>query len=115
MKKIVTTVKVLAVCFGVLLFLSFLGLPVYKAYFTDETVTALVTEKTTKRTNDEDKYLIFTEGEVFENTDSLLRLKFNSSDVYAKIVNGKTCTFTVNGWRFPFFSMYRNVLEANCG
>ena len=96
-------------------FLGLLALPVYNAYGTDQTVTAVVTKTETKRGTSEDKYLIFTEGEVFENTDSLLRLKFNSSDVYGQIAAEKTCTFLVNGWRFRLLSMYRNILEADCG
>lgn len=60
------------------------------------------------------KYLIFTDQEVFENTDSLLRWKFNSSDLYGKIKVGQTCSFVVNGWRIPILSMYRNTLSAEC-
>jgi hypothetical protein len=62
----------------------------------------------------ESKYLIFTDQETFENVDSWLALKFNSSDVYGSIVEGSTCEFTVTGWRFPFLSWYRNILEATC-
>lgn len=60
------------------------------------------------------KYLIFTDKEVFENTDSLLAFKFNSSDLYGKIHKGQTCEFKVVGFRVPFLSMYRNILEAKC-
>lgn len=115
MITVLNSLKTLTVVAVVMAFLGLAVLPVYKAYFTDETVTVLVNEKITKRGVKEDKYLIFTDSEVFENTDSLLRWKFNSSDVYAALPNGKTCTLLVNGWRIPFLSMYRNVLEANCG
>ena len=64
--------------------------------------------------NTDSKYLIFTDREVFENTDSLLAFKFNSSDVYGSIKEGQTCTFKVVGFRVPFLSMYRNILEAKC-
>lgn len=89
-------------------------LAVYKAYGTKETVTVTVTEKTVKRTDNDDQYMIFTEGEVFKNTDALLNGKFDSSDLYGKIKAGSTCTFKVNGWRIPFFSAYRNILTADC-
>lgn len=115
MRSIFTGIKVLVAAAAAAAFLGFLALPIYKAYFTDEVVTAQVTEKLTKRGTNEDKYLVFTQGEVFENTDSLLRLKFNSSDIYGRIPDGATCTFLVNGWRFQFLSMYRNILEADCG
>ena len=63
------------------------------------------------------KYLIYTiDGEgaarIFENTDSLLRMKFNSSDFYALIKTGETYEFTVIGYRLPFFSMYKNIISA---
>jgi hypothetical protein len=60
------------------------------------------------------KYLIFTNREVFENTDTILFLKFNSSDVYGAIQPDQTCEFRVVGWRVPFLSMYRNIISASC-
>ena len=110
----------IAVSFGAigLIVVASFAASLYQAVGTTDTVTVKVTgkerivessgEKTTS------KYLIFTEGEVFENTDTLFRMKFNSSDIYGKIKDGQTCTFTVNGWRVQFLSMYRNVLAAEC-
>ena len=54
---------------------------------TEETVTITVTDKERITEKDSDggtssKYLIFTDSETFENTDSTLFWKFNSSDVY---------------------------------
>lgn len=60
------------------------------------------------------RYLIFAERETFANEDSWLALKFNSSDVYGRIKDGQTCSFTVTGLRFPLFSWYRNILSASC-
>jgi hypothetical protein len=62
----------------------------------------------------ESKYLIFTDVETFENVDSWLALKFNSSDVYGSIAVGATCEFRVTGFRVPLFSTYRNILDATC-
>lgn len=59
------------------------------------------------------KYLIFGKKEVYEDTDSLLFGKFNSSDIYGKIDPGHTYRFTVVGWRIPFFSKYRNILKIH--
>lgn len=58
-----------------------------------DSYTVTVTEKQVKRYDDKDKYLIFTKAQdgstkVFENTDSLIELKFNSSDVYGKLQEG---------------------------
>jgi hypothetical protein len=115
MLNLVTSIKTMMAISAVLLFVSFFGLPAYKAYFTDETVTAKIEKAERVGSGEDSRYLIFTDGEVFENTDTLLRWKFNSSDVYGEMKVGSTCTLTVNGWRMPFFSVYRNVLEAHCG
>jgi len=105
------------------LFIIFLVLVVpLRAWTTYDTVyNVTVTEKTVKRNGDTDKYLIFTEDangnrEVFQNTDAWLNLKVNSSDIWAEIGEGDTCTFAVNGWRFRLMSWYRNILEVQeCG
>ena len=57
------------------------------------------------------KYLVFTENETFENTDSWLFWKFNSSDFNGKFVAGSTYKVKVAGWRIPFFSSYRNIVS----
>jgi len=59
------------------------------------------------------KYLIFTEKETFSNKDSIIFFKFNSSDIYGKIKKDQIYKLTVCGWRVPFFSMYRNIIEVN--
>lgn len=84
----------------------------------DTVIDAVVTDKERIVSGSGDTmsstYLVFTEGEVFENTDSFWALKFNSSDVQGQIGVGETCDFDVYGWRVPFFSWYRNILEVNC-
>lgn len=60
------------------------------------------------------KYLIFTEKNgVFENTDSWLRLKFDSSDMYSKLELKRKYRCRVYGLRIPFFSVYPNIID--CG
>lgn len=78
-------------------------------------IIATVTEKEIKNYNDKGKYLIFTKDddvEVYEITDSLFQGRWDSSDLYGKIEEGKTYKFTVVGIRNNFFSMYPNILEA---
>lgn len=58
------------------------------------------------------KYLVFTDKGVFENTDSLLNFKWNSSDIYGELKAGETYTFNVYGWRVPFLSMYKNIVSV---
>ncbi|PZD72314.1 hypothetical protein C1752_03901 [Acaryochloris thomasi RCC1774] len=57
------------------------------------------------------RYLIFTKDETFENTDSIAFFKFDSSDIYGRIDEGKTYRAKVSGARMPLFSSYRNIIE----
>lgn len=86
-----------------------------KAYNRYE-VTATVTEKVVKNYSGRGKYLIFAEDKngtpvVMEITDSVLALRFNSSDVYASLKVDSTYRFTVGGQRNEFFSWYPNIYE----
>lgn len=49
--------------------------------------------------------------EVFENEDSLLFWKFNSTDFVKDIKPGVIYRFKFNDLRIPIFSMYRNILS----
>lgn len=90
-------------------------------YGTGEDATFTVTDKEriVEKSSDSvsSKYIVFTdkkadEKEVFENTDSFFRLKFNSSDVQGQLKKGETYNCKVYGWRVPFFSMYRNIVSC---
>lgn len=111
--------RVIATVLFVAIFVLLMGANLLIHITTQDTVAnVVITEKervTTGSGQDmESKYLIFTAQETFENVDSLLGWKFNSSDVYGRIAVGQTCTFDVVGFRIPFLSMYRNILTADC-
>jgi hypothetical protein len=59
------------------------------------------------------RYMIYTPDEVFENVDTWWYLKFDSSDFNNKLSGGigKSYKLTVYGFRIPFFSQYRNVVD----
>jgi hypothetical protein len=83
-----------------------------RVYGTQEEVTFTVSEKSVKKYDNDDKYLVFTEeGEVFQVTDELLLLHFNASDLYGQLKDGGTYTVVVCSWRIPLFSKYRNIIE----
>lgn len=89
--------------------------PFDKAFNTKDVVVT-VTEKIVKNNGGSGKYLIFGEDEsgtlrTFEITDNILRLRFNSSDVYAVIKTGGKYRFTVGGSRNRFLSWYPNIYE----
>lgn len=56
------------------------------------------------------KYLVFTNKEVFEISDSYIYGRFDSSDVYNQIETNKCYDVELQGNRIPFFSMYRNII-----
>jgi hypothetical protein len=82
---------------------------------TEETVQVTVTGKdvivTGSDKSTDSKYLVYTNSETFENEDALFYGKFNSSDFQRKLEVNKTFNLTVNGWRIPFFSSYRNIVK----
>ena len=77
-----------------------------------DTITAKVEKSERIRSHDKDKYMVFTDKEVLENTDSLIEGKWNSSDIYAGIKSGNCYRFEVYGWRWTFASWYRNIVSA---
>lgn len=94
----------------------FVGLPVMKHNST-ESVRVQVTAKEVKAGQESSKYLVFTDKTTYEITDSLLMMRWNSSDIYGRIKVGSCYDFLTRGWRVPFLSMYRNIdsyIEVDC-
>lgn len=97
--------------------------PIYQ-YGTRETVTILVKEKeritTGSGKNLSSKYLVYSDlvnstgekigEEVFQNTDALWSVKFNSSDIQGRLEKGRVFKVKVYGWRISLFSSYRNIV-----
>lgn len=84
--------------------------------FNDHTYTVKVTDKERIQNAKGSYYLIYGFDEsgnskVFKNTDTLLRGKFNSSNIYVEIEEDKTYNFTVVGHRIPFCSTYENIIN----
>ncbi len=100
----------------VVLMLAMVGCNAAVAHGTKDTVDFKVVrlERVTSGSGDgaSSKYLVFTDGETFENTDSLWHGKFNSSDVYGHLQVGKHYRANVYGWRIPFMSSYRNIIDV---
>lgn len=110
MIKLMVAVVVAAVAFQVILAIA--------TRDTVHGVTVKKTERVVSQSGDnqvESKYLVFTDREVFENTDTILFMKFHSSDIYGVLEKGVRCDLEVVGLRVPVFSMYRNIIDARCG
>nr|DAQ24818.1 MAG TPA: Protein of unknown function (DUF1523) [Caudoviricetes sp.] len=87
----------------------------------DHTYTVTITDKERVTTQvsegqNDSKYLIYGEDEngktyVFEDTDTLFRGKFNSSDVYGALKEGETYELTVIGFRIHILNWYENIVD----
>lgn len=100
-----------------LVFAGAIGTGVYYQTAAPETVRATVTDKERLVESDGDggttsKYVVFTDKEVFQNTDTWIRGKWRSSDVQGQLHQGCTYDFNVYGFRSGPMSFYRNILEA---
>lgn len=103
-----------------LVVIAVIAVPVIN-FSNDHTYTVTITDKervTTQVAEDsiDSKYLIYGEDEngktyVFENTDTLFRGKFNSSDVYGALREGETYELTVIGFRVHIFNWYENIID----
>ena len=81
----------------------------------ERTITGTVTDKNVKRVKGDDIYLIYCDTdsgvEVMQITDSLWAMRFDLSDVYAGIKEGKKYRFKVRGSRNTLMSWYPNIYE----
>lgn len=103
-----------------LVVIAVIAVPVMN-FSNDHTYTVTITDKERVTTQvaegqTESKYLIYGEDKngktyVFEDTDTLFRGKFNSSDVYGALKEGKTYELTVIGFRVHIFNWYENIID----
>lgn len=94
--------------------LLFLAIPVMMAAFqygTVDTMTCTVDSKERVNNGEYSRYMVFCDEEVLENTDTFWHWKFNSADVYRDIKEGEQYELKVYGWRVPFLSMNRNIID----
>ena len=107
--------KFIAGCVAVIvLFVALIGWHIH-ANYNEHTCIIEVTDKERVDYDKNGKYLIFGRTDnntlVLENTDSLLRGKFNSSDIYAELEVGKIYEcYTTN--RKRFLEPKRNTIQS---
>ncbi len=103
-----------------LVVIAVIAVPVIN-FSNDHTYTVTITDKERVTTQvaegqTDSKYLIYGEDKngktyVFEDTDTLFRWKFNSSDVYGALKEGETYELTVIGFRLHIFNWYENIID----
>lgn len=86
--------------------------------FNDTTYEVKITDKERiyQAGEKESKYLVFGEDKegnvmVFENTDCIVRGKWNSSNLQGELKEGSTYRITVVGYRIEFLSIYQNIIK----
>ena len=93
------------------LFAVLFSIGYYYQKMTIETVQISVIDKQRVSYGSSSKYIVFSDEESFENTDSMFNSKYNSSDIYSHFHVGCSYEISVYGKRIPFFSVYRNIIE----
>jgi hypothetical protein len=79
------------------------------------TITITHRERVTQQSEDSTNsyYLVWSrEGEVFQVKDDWRFLAWNSSDRYGQLQEGTVAQIKVAGWRVPFLSWYRNIVDV---
>jgi hypothetical protein len=84
----------------------------YEAVNPTKDVTVTVTDKVVKNDSKSSTYLIFTDKGVYQDSDSMVNGKWNSSDLYNELKVGKTYTLHVRGIRNHVLSWYPNILTV---
>lgn len=96
----------------IIIFVSLLVWIYFKNYGSEQTLEIEVKEKYIKNYTDDSKYIVIAKnGNAYEISDTIFRLKFNSTDLFGMIDIGKQYKITVTGYRIHLFSMYPNIHE----
>ena len=70
----------------------------------------VVEDKYVKNYNNNSTYLVVDENNnTYKVEDMLIKLKFNSTDIYNSLDVGKKYRITTSGFRIPIFSCYQNI------
>ena len=110
--------RLLCILLAVIIAIGAIGITAASVLNVNEYVV-LVTDKERVVSNggSESKYLVYCEEEdgtvhVFENTDTIWRGKWNSSDIQAKLKSGCFYKVEVIGYRIPYLSCYQNIISV---
>jgi hypothetical protein len=112
----VTLIEILVIVAIILILIPTIGAVVaslFLPFFNVNTHDITVTKVENVVHSSSSKYLIFTDGEVFENEDCLVKWKWDSSDDYNELKELGTFQVTTYGYRIPLLSMYRNIVEVH--
>lgn len=107
--------KIRAVIISVIV-LVIVGVIMFFPHFFRNTCIVTITNKRIVKCNNIDKYLIYAQMEdgnikVFEDTNSLAELKFNSETLYWVLQINKKYEVKAYGLNIPSLSYYQNIIK----
>lgn len=108
--------KTMFAVLAVVLVVLFVG-ALATGYFNKEPVTFTLKEKESVPVNNgnggtKNEYRLYTDNGTYVIKDSLVFLRFDSADEYGKLDEGKRYTCQSYGFRLPFFSKFKNLLDC---
>lgn len=82
-------------------------------YAQTSSVTFTVEDKESVTTQDGHEYRVYTTQGTFKVADSWVHPRFNSSEVYGRLKDGRSYRCEVYGWRVPVLSQFKNILSCD--
>jgi len=96
--------------FIIILLVILFGYLFFEPYITEDTVTIKVINKA-QFGNESGKYFVFTEDEVFSNSNNYYQNKENADDLNQQIYPGSTYKVKVVGIYIPWLPRFRNIIS----
>ena len=96
--------------FIIILLVILFGYLFFEPYITEDTVTIKVINKA-KFGNESGKYFVFTEDEVFSNSNNYYQNKENADELNQQIYPGSTYKVKVVGIYIPWLPRFRNIIS----
>ena len=109
-----TKARILIIVIGVIVIA---GIIMLFPHFIRNTYKVTVTNKLIVNHDNTEVYLIYTQTEdgeirIFENTNNLLEMKYNSEDLYVAMGINKKYEVRAYGFNIPLFSDYENIVKV---
>ncbi|HMN24154.1 MAG: hypothetical protein IT276_16965 [Ignavibacteriaceae bacterium] len=101
--------------FVIVLIILLFGYLFFEPFLTEDTISIKVINKS-QFGNEPEKYFVFTENEVFYNSNNYYQNKENADELNAKIYPGTSYKVNVVGIYLPWLPRFRNItkiLEIN--
>jgi len=96
--------------FLIVLLIILFGYLFFEPFVTEETITIKVLNKS-QFGNEPGKYFVFTQDEVFNNSNNYYHSKENADDLNEKLYPGSTYKVKVVGLYIPWLPRFRNIIK----